>query len=172
MRKKRGGLKGHKGKTLEMVDNPTHMVMHKASTCAHCDRSLIDASPEGYERRRVFDIPPIISKSPKNDVGHRIPRRYDYDKMYMVTLNTESLYLHIRVVFLNLMNPLGNELFQRSFQDLLPIFRYPYYVKLMMICSMGAPAVSPHSDLTTTPYPKKCAFFHPLADARGPQRQP
>jgi len=32
----------------------------------------------------------------------------------MVILNAESLYLHIRVVFLNLINLLRNELLQRS----------------------------------------------------------
>ena len=58
--KKRGGQKGHKGKTLEMVDDPTHTVLHTASTCPHCGRSLIDTSPEGYERRQVFDIPPLV----------------------------------------------------------------------------------------------------------------
>ena len=58
--KKRGGQKGHKGRTLEMVDNPAHTVIHKVSTCAHCGRSLVGTSPEGYERRQVFDIPPIV----------------------------------------------------------------------------------------------------------------
>ena len=57
--KKREGQRGHKGKTLEMVDNPAHMVTHIVSTCGLCGRNLIDTSPEGYERRQVFDIPPI-----------------------------------------------------------------------------------------------------------------
>ena len=58
--KKRGGQKGHKGKTLEMVDNPTRLVLHKASTCAHCGRDLSETLPHGHERRQVFDIPPIV----------------------------------------------------------------------------------------------------------------
>jgi hypothetical protein len=64
MRKKtgkhRGGQKGHKGKTLEMVDNPAHTIAHRAVTCAHCGRDLSETLPEGYERRQVFDIPPLI----------------------------------------------------------------------------------------------------------------
>jgi len=58
--KKRGGQKGHKGRTLDMVDNPAHTVLHKATTCARCGRSLVGTAPEGYERRQVFDIPPLI----------------------------------------------------------------------------------------------------------------
>ncbi len=58
--KKRGGQKGHKGRTLEMVDNPAHTVIHEVSTCTRCGRSLVGTSPEGYERRQVFDIPPIV----------------------------------------------------------------------------------------------------------------
>ena len=110
-----------------------------------------------------FDLP--------YDVGHRIPRRYDDDEMYMVALNAESLYLHIREVFLNLMNPLGNELLQRSFHDSLPIFRYPHYVKLMMICPMGAESYLHTTILPQRPIQKKCARFHPRANARAPQRQ-
>lgn len=58
--RKRGGQKGHKGRTLEMVDNPAHVVIHAPTACGHCGRSLITASLEGYERRQVFDIPPIV----------------------------------------------------------------------------------------------------------------
>lgn len=43
-----------------MVDNPTHTVIHKASTCARCGRDLSETLPEGYERRQVFDIPPLV----------------------------------------------------------------------------------------------------------------
>ena len=58
--KKQGGQKGHKGRTLDMVDNPAHTVLHTVATCVHCGRSLVGTAPEGYERRQVFDIPPLI----------------------------------------------------------------------------------------------------------------
>jgi transposase len=58
--KARGGRKGHKGKTLAMVDNPAHTVIHEAAMCARCGKDLSEVLPEGYERRQVFDIPPII----------------------------------------------------------------------------------------------------------------
>lgn len=58
--KNKGGQKGHTGKTLEMVDNPVHTIIHTVSVCTHCGKDLSGESPEGYERRQVFDIPPII----------------------------------------------------------------------------------------------------------------
>jgi transposase len=69
--KKRGGQKGHKGRTLDMVDNPTHTVLHHVSTCAHCGGTLVDTSPEGYERRQVFDIPPIVLDVTRAPGGRR-----------------------------------------------------------------------------------------------------
>lgn len=69
--KSRGGQKGHKGKTLEMVDDPAHTVLYKASTCVHCGKSLSEALPEGYERRQVFDIPPLTLEV----IEHRAERK-------------------------------------------------------------------------------------------------
>ena len=43
-----------------MVDDPTHTVLHTASTCVHCSKDLSETLPEGYERRQVFDIPPVV----------------------------------------------------------------------------------------------------------------
>ena len=71
-----------------------------------------------------------------------------------------------RVVFLNLMNPLGNEFLQWPLQYLLPILRYPHDVKLMMVRSMSA--VSYFHTVILPQHPT--ARFHPRADARGPQR--
>jgi len=53
-----GGQKGHKGYTLEMVDNPDHIEKCKIEkeNC-HCGRSLKDKEVVGYEKRQVFDIP-------------------------------------------------------------------------------------------------------------------
>jgi hypothetical protein len=56
--------------------------------------------------------------------------------MHVVYLNAEPLYLYIRVVFLNLIYPFGNELLEGTFQDLLSILRYPHYMKLMVVCTM------------------------------------
>lgn len=57
--KKSGGQKGHKGHTLEPVENPNHTEVHKVWQCAVCGVTLEDTDVVGYQRRQVFDIPPI-----------------------------------------------------------------------------------------------------------------
>jgi hypothetical protein len=37
-----GGQKGHKGHTLEMADNPDHLIVHPVIKCESCGRSLCD----------------------------------------------------------------------------------------------------------------------------------
>ncbi len=54
-----GGQKGHKGHTLEMAENPDHVIVHPVTKCESCGRSLFDAEVASHERRQVFDLPPI-----------------------------------------------------------------------------------------------------------------
>jgi len=54
-----GGQKGHKGHTLNMVEQPEHIRVHEVPTCPHCAADLQSVEPSGYERRQVFDIPPV-----------------------------------------------------------------------------------------------------------------
>jgi transposase len=54
-----GGQKGHKGHTLKMVEQADHKRVHKASTCPHCTTDLRSVEPKGYEKRQVFDVPPV-----------------------------------------------------------------------------------------------------------------
>jgi transposase len=56
----RGGQTGHPGKTLEMVSQPTYIVAYKVTRCDRCGKELSAIPAEGYERRQVFDIPPIV----------------------------------------------------------------------------------------------------------------
>lgn len=58
--KKPGGQKGHEGTTLAMVKHPQHLHIHQVKSCNRCGRSLRHEKPCGYERRQVFDIPPIV----------------------------------------------------------------------------------------------------------------
>jgi transposase len=57
--KKPGGQKGHKGTTLQMVDNPDNIEVHKGDRCGHCGQSLKGKKVLHYDRRQVFDLPPI-----------------------------------------------------------------------------------------------------------------
>ncbi len=55
----KGGQPGHKGGTLNMVDDPDHIAPHPVDVCPHCQTDLSIVKVTGYERRQVFDIPPI-----------------------------------------------------------------------------------------------------------------
>ncbi|WP_242492619.1 DUF6444 domain-containing protein, partial [Methanolobus psychrotolerans] len=56
-----GGQNGHPGTTLRMNDDPDEVVVHHVDKCTNCGRSLASI-PSDYERRQVFDIPPIAIK--------------------------------------------------------------------------------------------------------------
>jgi transposase len=54
-----GGQKGHAGHTLKLVENPQHIRVHAVLACAQCAAELQKVEPSGYERRQVFDVPPV-----------------------------------------------------------------------------------------------------------------
>ena len=54
-----GGQQDHPGHTLKMVEQPDHVEVHAVPTCEHCSSDLSSIEPDGYERRQVFDIPPV-----------------------------------------------------------------------------------------------------------------
>ena len=57
--KKQGGQSGHKGSRLNFVDNPDKVKIHEVSACKGCGGDLHSTMIQGYNRRQVFDIPPI-----------------------------------------------------------------------------------------------------------------
>ena len=54
-----GGQKGHQGHTLNLVTEPDELEMHPLWECSECRADLAPVRACAYERRQVFDIPPV-----------------------------------------------------------------------------------------------------------------
>lgn len=55
-----GGQKGHSGRTLKMVPSEeARLEDHYPTACARCGDRLQEQPSLGYDRRQVFDIPPV-----------------------------------------------------------------------------------------------------------------
>jgi transposase len=54
-----GGQPGHKGDTLKQVAEPDHIERHPITACPHCQTDLTGIEPVDYEKRQVFDVPPV-----------------------------------------------------------------------------------------------------------------
>jgi transposase len=69
--KSSGGQKGHKGKTLELVNTPDETIHHLPESCRQCGNDLIEITEIFLGRRQVVDIPPILPRYTE----HRIYRK-------------------------------------------------------------------------------------------------
>jgi len=57
--RKSGGQPGHLGATLKAVERPRHTQVHRVNRCSHCQANLETVETQGYEKRQVFDLPPV-----------------------------------------------------------------------------------------------------------------
>jgi len=101
-----GGQKGHKGHTLEMAENPDHVIVHPVTKCESCGRSLCDEEVASHERRQVFDLPPIKVEVFEHQAESKIcpncgclnkatfPKEVAYPVQYGTRLKSVATYLN------------------------------------------------------------------------------
>jgi transposase len=54
-----GGQPGHPGATLARVTEPDQIECYAVSSCPHCQENLGHIAAVGYDKRQVFDLPPV-----------------------------------------------------------------------------------------------------------------
>lgn len=57
--RKSGGQPGHVGYTLKAVSKPDYVKVHSVHQCQYCQKPLGKVRVQRYEKRQVFDLPPV-----------------------------------------------------------------------------------------------------------------
>ena len=103
--KKPGGQPGHKGSTLEQVENPDEIIEHIIDKCIECGTSLEDVPVERYIIRQVIDLPDIKVKVTEHRAevkkctcGHinkaKFPEGISQSVQYGTKIKATSVYLN------------------------------------------------------------------------------
>ena len=89
-----------------MTDKPDHVIVHPVTKCETCGRSLCDAKAVSYERRQVFDLPPIKVEVFEHQAERKIcpnchclnkatfPKEVAYPVQYGTRLKSVATYLN------------------------------------------------------------------------------
>lgn len=105
--RKVGGQKGHKGTTLQMVENPDQIFNHTPEFCNCCGNDLKNESEEFLLKRQVVDIPAILPKYTEHRIfkkscscGHHttadFPENVRATISYGANIQATIAYMHTR----------------------------------------------------------------------------
>jgi transposase len=105
-RRKSGGQVGHRGETLKAVEKPDHVKVHRVEVCQHCHHSLKRWKAVGYDKRQVFDVPPVkievtehraeIKECPccSKETRAAFPREVSQAVQYGTEIKSQMVYLN------------------------------------------------------------------------------
>jgi transposase len=105
-RRKSGGQVGHRGETLKAVEKPDHVKVHRVEVCQHCHHSLKRRKAVGYDKRQVFDVPPVkievtehraeIKDCPRcsKETRAAFPREVSQAVQYGTEIKSQMVYLN------------------------------------------------------------------------------
>jgi len=101
-----GGQEGHPGHTLKMVEKPDHVEHYEVSECPQCAADLQTIEACEFERRQVFDVPPVYIKVTEHQAeikvcsqcGERVKAKFPTDVtqpvQYGLRIKAQAAYLN------------------------------------------------------------------------------
>jgi transposase len=185
--RKRGGQRGHPGKTLQAVPTPDHLVIHELDRCpcGQCQgRSLRRQPLVDYEKRQVFELPKKllevtehraeIKRCPVSGllVTAAFPQQLNAPAQYGPRFKASMIYLHNRqFIPFDRLTELCEDLFgqplseatisaadQRAYENLLPFEQ--------AVCEQLSQARVNHCDESGVRVASRLHWLHVVSNAR------